>query len=419
MCERYKVLRKIADGGMAEIFLGLQAGAAGFERPVVLKRLRAALAQAPEHRKALAEEARAAMGLGHSNIVQVLDVGTSAGLEYLVLELVRGWDLHCLLKRAQAAAEPLPPSLSVYIASEICRALAYAHARADGERPFGVVHCDVNPHNILVSQEGEVKLTDFGIAVAGGAKPSAASACIKGKAGFMSPEQAAGNPLDARSDLFSLGTTLYAMATGRRPFQGASELATLALNRKGRATPPARICADLPAELDAVICKAMQRSPDKRFPSAEAMLAALERVLRKSPEPAGQTELKRWLMGLSRKDGALPISGADGLEGGEGAPAARPPPIPADALAPSPSADERPMASRAGRRGAAVALALLASGAGGWRLGAAPSMRCGDSPLAQARAAACRAGALEVDAISAVNGGMAASFTVPTGRSTL
>jgi serine/threonine protein kinase len=349
----YRVLRKIADGGMAEIFLGLQSGAAGFVRPVVLKRIRASQASLPGSRSALVGEARAAMGLLHSNIVQVLDLGVSGGVEYLVLELVHGWDLQCLLRRSAAADAPLPLPLGLHIVSEVCRALAFAHSWTDPERPFGIVHCDVNPHNILVSEEGEVKLTDFGIAVARGAPSAAGCDVVKGKAGFMSPEQSAGKVLDARSDLYSLGSTLFMMATGRRPFEGSTDLEALELNKKGRFPNPTRLRSDLPPQMDAVIRKAMQRSPRKRYPGAEAMLADLEQILRESPERAGQSQLKRWLAELAARDGDRPITrGHPGLECGPGLclaaaalelktsaargdtppRAAMPPPIPADAL---------------------------------------------------------------------------------------
>jgi serine/threonine protein kinase len=364
----YKVLRKIADGGMAEIFLGLQSGAAGFVRPVVLKRIRAGLAHRPGLRGALIDEARAAMGLGHSNIVQVLDLGISGGVEYLVLELVHGWDLQCLLRRTTAAGTPLPLPLGVHIASEVCRALAFVHSWTDAERPFGIVHCDVNPHNILVSEEGEVKLTDFGIAVARGAPGAAGGDVVKGKAGFMSPEQSSGEALDARSDLYSLGSTLFLMATGRRPFEGSSDLEALELNKKGRFPNPTRLRSDLPPQIDAVIRKAMQRSPRKRYPGAEAMLADLEQVLREFPERAGPSHLKRWLGELAARDGDRPITrGQPGLECGPGLclaaaalelaasdargdthlRAAMPPPIPADALGAS-MVDEPHAVPRAG-----------------------------------------------------------------------
>jgi serine/threonine-protein kinase len=164
---RYKVTRKIADGGTAELYLGVQRGAAGFERRIVIKRVRAAYMADPATRETLVDEAHVAMSLNHSNIVQVLDLGFSAGRYFLVLELVDGWDLSVLLERARHADLPLPPELSLHVAAEVCRALAFAHAKTNAAgAPLGIVHRDLNPHNVLVSEQGEVKLTDFGIATA-------------------------------------------------------------------------------------------------------------------------------------------------------------------------------------------------------------------------------------------------------------
>ena len=163
---RYKVTRKIADGGMAELYLGVQRGAAGFERPIVIKRVREAWCADPATREALVDEAHVAMSLNHSNIVQVLDLGFSAGRYFLVLELVDGWDLSVVLDRAGQAGLPMPPELSLHVAAEVCRALAFAHGKARDGVALRVVHRDVNPHNVLLSEQGEVKLTDFGIATA-------------------------------------------------------------------------------------------------------------------------------------------------------------------------------------------------------------------------------------------------------------
>ena len=189
---RYHISRKIADGGMAEIFLGTQRGVEGFERPVVLKRILASLLADPQFRNQMIDEAHVAMSLNHSNIVQVLDLGHARGRYFLVLELVEGWDLNQILNRARAASFPLLPELSLYLVAEVCRALGYAHAKTRDGQPLGIVHRDVSPHNVLVSEQGEVKLTDFGIAKAMGRREHTGHGVIKGKLAFMSPEQASG-----------------------------------------------------------------------------------------------------------------------------------------------------------------------------------------------------------------------------------
>ena len=195
---RYRVLRKIADGGMAEIFLATQRGAEGFERPVVLKRILAALVADPQFPNVLIDEAHVAMALNHSNIVQVLDLGHAGGRYFLVLEFVDGWDLNLIINRVNAVSFVLPPELALYISAEVCRGLSYAHARTRDGKALGIVHRDVSPHNVLVSEQGEVKLTDFGIAKALGRRERTGAGIIKGKLAFMSPEQASGAVLDAR-----------------------------------------------------------------------------------------------------------------------------------------------------------------------------------------------------------------------------
>src|SRR5215470_14397587 len=162
---RYTILRKIADGGTAEIFLAKQHGAQGFEKTVVLKRIFTTFYADPQFRHMLVDEAHVAMSLNHSNIVQVLDLGESDGRYSLALELVDGWTLDNVLKRSKAAAGvPFPPALALYLTAEVCRALAYAHGKRRDGKPLGIVHRDVSHHNVLLSAEGEVKVTDFGIA---------------------------------------------------------------------------------------------------------------------------------------------------------------------------------------------------------------------------------------------------------------
>ncbi|HEX4403544.1 MAG TPA: serine/threonine-protein kinase, partial [Polyangia bacterium] len=300
---RYTILRKITDGGTAEIFLAKQQGAHGFEKMVVLKRIFTAFYADPQFRHMLVDEAHIAMTLSHSNIVQVLDLGEVDGRYFLALELVDGWTLDRTLKRAQAAGVPFPPALALYVTAEIGRALAYAHAKQREGKPLGIVHRDVSPHNVLLSAEGEVKLTDFGIAKAQNRKEKSLGNMIKGKISFMSPEQAAGAPLDARSDLFSLGTMLYVMITRRLPFDAATDYETLMLVKSGDYLPPETARPGLNPELYRVIRKAMSKSADERYQKAEEMLIDVEQVMRLAFRAVGQTELQRWLADLSNKDG--------------------------------------------------------------------------------------------------------------------
>jgi serine/threonine protein kinase len=307
---RYHISRKIADGGMAEIFLGTQHGMEGFERPVVLKRILAPLVADPQFRNMLIDEAHIAMGLGHSNIVQVLDLGHARGRYFLVLELVDGWDLSQILARATAASFPIPPELLLYIAAEVCRALAYAHARTRDGQPLAIVHRDVSPQNILLSEQGEVKLTDFGIAKAMGRREKTNQGIIKGKLAFMSPEQASGSVLDSRSDLFSLGTILYLFFTGRRPFEAPTDLESIMRVRECKFSPPEEVKPGLDPAMAKIIRRTMERLPSKRYQNADELMLDLENVQRTVYRPAGQTELKRWLADLQARDHVPTISRA-------------------------------------------------------------------------------------------------------------
>ena len=300
---RYNIVRRVADGGMAEIFLATQLGREGFQKPVILKRIHSTIYADPQFRNMFIDEAHISMSLAHSNIAQVLDLGVAQGRYFLVLELVDGWDLGRVMQRAATAGTPLPRELGLYIAADVCRALAYAHSKTDGTRPLGIVHRDISPHNVLLSEQGEIKLTDFGIAKAMNKREQTGTGVVKGKVAFMSPEQAMGKPIDQRSDLFSLGTVLYLLMVRSRPFEGPTDLETLLRVQKGDFLPPEAAAPDLEPEVAAIINRALKHDVSERYQSADEMLADIEHVLRTVFRPVGQTELKRWLSELSTHDG--------------------------------------------------------------------------------------------------------------------
>ena len=300
---RYNIVRRVADGGMAEIFLATQLGREGFQKPVILKRIHSTIYADPQFRNMFIDEAHISMSLAHSNIAQVLDLGVAQGRYFLVLELVDGWDLGRVQQRAAAAGVPLPRELGLHIIADVCRALAYAHGKTDGTRPLGIVHRDVSPHNILLSEQGEIKLTDFGIAKAMNKREQTGTGVVKGKVAFMSPEQAMGKPIDQRSDLFSLGTVLYLLMVRSRPFEGPTDLETLLRVQKGDFLPPEAAAPDLEPEVAAIINRALKLDPNERYQSADEMLADIEHVARNVFRAVGQTELKRWLAELALQDG--------------------------------------------------------------------------------------------------------------------
>ena len=304
---RYRVLDKIAHGGMAEIFLALQRGVEGFEKPVVLKRILPALAADPKFVRMIVDEAHIASTLNHSNLVQVLDLGRTADDQYfLVLEFVDGWSLEQVRQRARKVRMKIPLPVALYITSALCRALAYVHTRTRDGKPLGIVHRDVSPQNVLVSREGDVKLADFGIAKAVDRRERSATGVIKGKFAWMSPEQSMGGDLDARSDLFSVGTLLYLLTTGRKPFDGPNDLDVLMKVRKARYEKPSEILKDFNEDVERFIVRALHSARSKRWQNAEQMANRVDALMVKLGLQGGPGALKRWLEQLSAKDGVKP-----------------------------------------------------------------------------------------------------------------
>lgn len=313
---RYAVRKKIADGGMAEIFLADLQGAEGFARPVVLKRILPALSAQPELRGLLIDEAHLAMTLIHGNIVQVLDLGRAGAQFFLVLELVDGWNLATLLSRAEAAQVPLPPGVALHIMAQLCRGLAYAHTRQVDGRPATVIHRDVCPPNVLVSQHGEVKVADFGIARAVNQSHRARAnfaGMVVGHLGFMAPEQARGENVDARADVFGAGAVLYALVTGRAPLQADDDREALLLAQTGVFTPPERLNPDLAPPVARIIKKAMAVRAADRYETAAPLMEDVETVARSHFGAPGQSALIEWLARLHARDGRPAISGTPGL----------------------------------------------------------------------------------------------------------
>ena len=305
---RYRLHNKIAHGGMAEIFLAWQVGVEGFQKQVVLKRILPALAADQSFVRMLVDEAHIASTLNHGNLVQVLDLGKSGDEFFLVLEFVDGWSLEHVRRRAQKARMKMPVPLILYVTSALCRALAYVHTRKRNGRALEIVHRDVTPQNVLLSREGEVKLADFGIAKAVGKTEKSATGVIKGKFAYMSPEQSVGGELDARSDLFSVGTMLYVLTTGKKPFDGPTDLDVLMQVRKARFEKPSELVKDFNPDVERFIARALRADKARRWQSAAQMADRLDAILLKLGQPHGPAALKRWLDALGAKDGVLPPS---------------------------------------------------------------------------------------------------------------
>ncbi|MET0391312.1 MAG: serine/threonine-protein kinase [Polyangiales bacterium] len=283
----YLLLERIGRGGMAEIFLAHASNALGAARRVVVKQMLPQYSADPVFGHALISEAKLAARLSHHNIVRVLDLGREGGHLYIAMEYVEGFDLNQLLGRLSRRQIPLPLEFAIFTAREVLAALDYAHRAVDGAgRPLGVVHRDVSPSNVLISLEGEIRLCDFGIAraftteapsndpIARAAQAVLATVCA-GKAWYMSPEQARGQDVDARSDVFAAGVLLWELCAGRRMYKGAdSNWADTA--RLGTIPPLPDRGFPSAERLQAILDRALQFDPALRFQSAQEMLDALE-----------------------------------------------------------------------------------------------------------------------------------------------
>jgi serine/threonine-protein kinase len=297
---RYTLFDKIGRGGMADIFLARAQTDLGVSRLAVVKQVLPHLAQSREFSDLLITEAKLAARLDHANIVQVQDLGRADGFLYIAMQYVEGFDLNDLLRRCTRTKTALPVQYALLVVIEALRALDYAHRKtADDGSPLGIVHRDVSPSNLLISFEGEVKLCDFGIAHANDVVPSEAYSedVIKGKAGYMSPEQAKGEPLDARADVFAIGIVLWELLAGRRLYKAGPDTPPL-LDQAKAARIPELPSRSLPNEerLHAISKKALAPNRDQRYPSAQAMLLDLEHYVADSKLIASPIRFGEWLI---------------------------------------------------------------------------------------------------------------------------
>ena len=265
---KYTLVERIASGGMAEVYRAILRGAAGFEKTVALKRILPIFNEERDFITLFQDEARTASTLNHANLVQTFDFGEEGGSFYLALELVEGADLARLCERLREARQPFPTATAAFVVAEAARGLAYAHEKrgADGT-PLGIVHRDVSPQNILVSYAGEVKIADFGIAKAASKVHRTMTGMVMGKLKYMSPEQVAGEALDGRSDVFSLGVILYELLTGGVLFPEAGS-AVAELIHAAPIQPPSARAPGVPVELDRIVMKALGRPLEKRYARA-------------------------------------------------------------------------------------------------------------------------------------------------------
>jgi serine/threonine protein kinase len=283
---RYILTERIGAGGMAEIFRAVTVGTEGFRRVLVVKRIRKSLDASSEFLRMFFDEAKISALLNHPYIVQIYDFGQIDGAYFLAMEHVDGRDLGNVMRKLKAAGKQLHPSTAALIAMQVAQGLHHAHTlqSADGQ-PFNIIHRDVNPTNVMLVRNGIVKVLDFGIAKASSAagKAQTRATVIKGKLGYLSPEQARCEVLDGRSDVFSLGATLWEMLTGEKLFSGATDFERIRNVLEAPIAPPSRHRAGIPQALDRIVMRALERDLARRYRSAEELGEELEEYLRQAP----------------------------------------------------------------------------------------------------------------------------------------
>ncbi|UJR84451.1 serine/threonine-protein kinase PknK [Sandaracinus amylolyticus] len=302
---RYRILRRLGAGGMAEVFLAKSSGAEGIEKVLVVKRVLPTFARSPKFVSMFVDEAKVAMRLNHPNIVQVYNFEQVRDEFLLAMEYVDGLDLGRLLAAARRKGRRLPYALCALVAMEVAKGLDYAHNRKDESGvPMDIVHRDVSPQNVLVSYDGAVKVADFGIARA--RMVSEETGVIKGKFSYMSPEQARGQRVDRRSDVYSLGVLFSELLMNRAMYPGLQGMEVLEQVRDGRISAPRNVDSNVPAELDAIARRAMSFDREERYQTGRSLAGALSRWLHEQDELHDGGELERFLLEVAPREVTSP-----------------------------------------------------------------------------------------------------------------
>jgi len=307
---KFELLDRIAVGGMAEIFLARSQSFGGVTRSCVIKRILPEYSADAQFVSMFIDEARITVGLDHANIVKLIDFGQHAGTYYMAMEYVDGYDLVDILRLHKRLGNPLPVDACAFIALGMCEGLHAAHTQKDYRgQPLGVVHRDVSPHNVLLSSSGDVKVADFGIASAKNKLTVTQAGTLKGKFAYMAPEQCTGALVDARTDVWATGVTLFEMLTSSRLFASETPMATI---QKVLHTPIASVASrrpGIPAAIEAIVGRALERDLKKRYQSAKEMADDLRRAL--APSRFGEAEFARFLGGLEWVEDTTPTRRAN------------------------------------------------------------------------------------------------------------
>ncbi len=294
----YTIIKRIASGGMAEVYLAHKSGISGFSKPVAVKVILPHLSENERFTRMFLDEARLVVHLHHAHIAQTLDLGEVDGNYFIAMEFVHGEDLQKISVKTRKSGRLLPLPYAAKIISQIAEGLYYAHKKTDNQgRSLGIVHRDISPHNVLLSFDGQAKLVDFGVAKAR-ITYQEEEGSLKGKFSYMSPEQVRGMPIDPRSDIFSLGTVLWEICTGANLFRESSELMTMESIIRKQVPKPRDLRGDMPPDLEAIILKALAKRSVDRFDNAYHMHVALERHLSQSGWTVGTPHLSEFMKKL-------------------------------------------------------------------------------------------------------------------------
>jgi serine/threonine-protein kinase len=303
--QRYRVLERLASGGMAEVFIAESAGIEGFKKQVAIKRVLPHLSEKKRFIAMFLDEARLSAHLSHSNVAQVFDIGVGDNAYFIVMEYVDGSDLKQVIEYLKKSGRTFPTEAAVMIAVKICEGLTYAHelSGTDGT-PLHIVHRDMSPPNVLITKHGEVKIVDFGLAKASSQLEKSEAGIIKGKFSYLSPEAANGVEVDHRTDIFAVGIILWEMLAGRRLFLGDSDFATVKLVQQAQIPVLSQINKNVPVDLERIILRALAKDPAARYGSARDLGRDLTTFLYKHGRPISAfdiAELVRGAMALRKR----------------------------------------------------------------------------------------------------------------------
>lgn len=303
---RFELIRKIATGGMAELFLARFTGPGGFEKRCALKRILPQFAEDEEFTRMFLNEAKVAAMFDHPNLAQIFELGTddATGQHFIAMELINGMDLRQLQRMCRDRGEDVPAEIAAYMMVQALDGLAYAHEFRDPNtnRPLHLVHRDVSPQNILVSFEGAIKLVDFGIVKANTTEGHTQTGMLKGKIAYMSPEQATGEKLDARSDVFSIGAVLYELVTGVKPFRATTEIMTLKAILELDPQPITHFVPDCPQGIEKAIYRSLSKRREDRHQNAREFQVDLLNTLRSCPVPLDRHVLAQYVRALTETE---------------------------------------------------------------------------------------------------------------------